>query len=779
MCHRSKRDDLFVAKYGRAKIRFSSWREANKAAAVHILQQCKLIQKLPLICYSGGLDSEIVLVAFLEARKEVDPQFQIDVATLILEGDTNRHDIEFVDRFRNRLADLGHSTANLHFHHKKLDALKYWESADFLELAKETQIVSPIVICQAWLCGEMLKMDSRFLPIIGQGEIHLVKDTPQDYQPGVSPYVPSSWSIVETENLCGLYRYFLHRGLPAVPGFFQYMPEQFETQLRTNPVIHELVSHMRVGKLGTRTSKREIVTFDYPELEVRPKYHGFEPIEAEHDVWRKRLHDLMPECEGHWYQDFYSLYRKLRPEVPGIFQHQDWSYALGRDGKYFQCRRDEDDIFTTQWKDTANPRFGAWKSPHPPSPIGSSQENFAFEKVERQLLRFLKMTGANALVHDGSMLAKWLHALSPSLRILGASMASRLRPQDALAEILKTDLVDSRTLLVLSIATAAKKQSEDSKEFVLLVPRLHSRVEAEYVDTWIESEREARMSFALRREFIESELALPFCDSEIASALVECLNFIGPTNWQSELARRVKNLEALSPDIDFSTPALQAEAALRRIDASISALFGPGTATMNSSITLPSSNLEIGPGLDGASETFIACGLSSISIDDWLVRAKFAAPDLKLGGNLFYRQTVHGRELISEKFRQAFALKSSSGETLCTACVQILDPSPSGTLRIRGVTTEPGVRNRGHAKEFLVRLSRALCESKTLCQRFSKVEVWAAPEITSSFIAAGFVVSTELRPREELVYKVSENKLVPSGRFLQPMLLSLARESTR
>lgn len=778
MCHRKNREDVFVAKYGRATKKLRSWREANKAAALTILKNCREQKLKPLICYSGGLDSEIVLMAFLEARKEFDSSFPIDIATLVLEGDLNRHDTDFVDRFKNRLTTMGHSAGGLEFHSRKLDAIEFWNSPEFLALAKETQIVSPIVNCQAWLCGEMLRENSSYLPVIGQGEIHLVKDTPNDYQPGVSPYLPSTWRIAETENLCGLYRYFIARNAPAIPGFFQFLPEQFETQLRTNPILHELLSHSRAGKLGTRSSKREIVMHDYPELEARPKFHGFETIEREHDVWRKRLNEMMPECEGHWYLDVFTLYRSLQPEVPGVFEHGDWSCTIGRNGNYRQRRLDEDDIFTTEWKTTTNPALAGWNS-IPDFPAGAPLEPNstesecvdAFNEIETSIRKFLSTNSNQILLHDGSLVARWFLALKPDLNVIGAAQVPRLRPATVVPEIFETDLCDTNSLLLFLLAKSAKPRIGTGSR--LIVPKLNARVESEANPVWIENEREARLAFSMRSIFHESELAIPFCDHELQSAVARGLRQIGPANWLRALESRVTQLESSVLSEDVSRFVSQADATRRRVDSYFESLAGPSLATMNSSVTLPRSSVEIGQGLEGVESAFLSNGLIPIPIDEWLTRAKASTPDLKLGGNLFYRQTVHGRKLIAKNFRATAGLRSASGELVCCACVQILDPEPSGTLRIRGVVTEPPFRNQGYAKELLIRLTDAIRSSTMICSRFSTVEVWAAPEIVNAFTAAGFRPDNHRSPRNEPLFISSENRLITSNRILQPMVMSL------
>lgn len=799
---RKNPNEIFLAKYGRSESVFPSWREANCEAARRILINCKELALRPLVLYSGGLDSEIVLLSFLEARKtlaatgQLPSNFEIDIATFRLTNNLNKHDIEYVSKFRSRLSELGHSELGLSFYEEDLDPLRYWQTDDFMQLARRTQTVSPIVVCQMWLCEQMLNQRSDYLPIIGQGEIHLVKQTPEGYEPGISPYLPSPWSIVETENLCGLYRFFIERGTPAVPGFFQYLPEQFESQLRTNRVLQELISTQRVGKLGTRSSKPEILAFDYPELERRPKYHGFETIEGEHDRMRKHLGTVMAECEGHWYKDVFALYRDVRfveqasTGIESSLLHHvnsDLQFFLGQPGSPVRVRRvHAQDIFATEWRDP-QALLLAWKR------SASLDLQTASRQMTEAACQFLELTSKShpdsTLFHDGSLLAQWFHLLLCKVRggdfpIIDARSIPRLSPHEVCRDFFETDLGGDLDLYLQY--KVANSYLESGDRFLILPrwnPRLHSEQVFQSGDSlvWLESEKEARLSASLHECGLATRTVSPWLSQKLATAQVSLMRAIhgcgrnhqegAPQSWRDWLELQVANTAVSLKDVS-QLSLTRYEAAKHRLQGLVDQIPHPTLPYMNSATVLslpPDLELRrITRGLSDLRSVLAKYDLEEISLSEWILIATHANNEFRLGGNLFYRQTIRGLDLLSPNSRIAVGLRHE-GKLVTSALIQILDPdSPEkGTLRIRAVTTDSLSLRKGFARALVQRIVDASDES--LAAGFSAIQVWAAPEIVSAFLAAGFKSSDDLLSRAELVHDVKQDRLVESGRLLKPL----------
>ncbi len=787
---RKNPDELFIAKYGRCEIEIPTWREANREAASRILIESHTHGFRPLVLYSGGLDSEIMLLSFLEARKELaeykdfEPHFPIEIATLRLNSDYNRHDVEYVDKFRHRLADLGFSDAGLQFHQRELDVISYWKTDEFLSLARKTQIVSPIILCHLWLCEKMLAEKPDYLPIIGQGEIHLVKSTPPGYQAGISPYLPSQWSIVETENLCGLYRYFIEYNLPAIPGFFQFLPEQFEAQLRTNSVMQELIATQRVGKLGTRSSKGEILAIDYPELEPRPKFHGFEKIEQAHDVLRQQLGQKMPECESQWHLDVFQLYRDLRPLAKKPLQKDDWWAALSVPGLEIKNRRvNAQDVYATKFKTERGLR-SAWEDARL-SVLADAGNDFF-----QTLSKWLADHADAVLFDDGSLLARLFKATSTARKTVDARVIPRITGAEVCRDFLLTDLGHDPDLYLQFKACDLFLQSSLN---AILLPRFSPRLQCEKVflsgDSWIwvESEKEARLLASLKPHCHE-RLLTPWTNERLVYSSVRLLRTLheAEISWSNYLAEKVLFFESRQDPTSESEVAKSRYQAVRNRTVGIMRQVPySGLPYMNASTVLKIGETSLagepalGCGLlelrrilshPGKEESTLNLeGLIEIPLSEWLTRATLGTPDFRLGGNFAYRQTIHGENLLSSYSRIAVALKKA-GTLVCSALLQVVDPNcdeSRGRLRIRCITTTPGFEKQGFARELIKKI---VCASEaSVAADFSCIEVWSAPQVVSIFLSAGFRPASDIHQRVELVHDIEQDRLVETDRVLQPL----------
>lgn len=210
----------------------------------------------------------------------------------------NSHDLEYVKKFAYE--------HNIKIHYHDLSILDFWNSKIMLDIADSVSSVSPILASHLWLAEQI-----KGVPVIAQGEPHLKKSIPDSYIPGVSPYIESSWHLVESERLCSLYQYFIQKNKPAVPGFFQYLPEQIYSFCFANKMMTNLVENKIVGKLGTRSSKNQMIHQFYPEIQSRPKFTGFEKIEVQHNFWRQFLANRFPNSDHHYKVEYEDLRKML------------------------------------------------------------------------------------------------------------------------------------------------------------------------------------------------------------------------------------------------------------------------------------------------------------------------------------------------------------------------------------------------------------------------------------------------------------------------------------
>ncbi len=283
----------FVTEYGNAETDLTSWRHANVMAAKEIHRAAK-DQKI-WVLYSGGIDSEVCLKSFLEAK------VPIEIAIMKYENDFNLHDINYALNFCKK--------QNLPYKLFNLNISQFWGSKEMYEIVDLCHCVSPQLAACLWL-GE--QVDG--IPVIAQGDPYLKKIVSKDYVPGLSPYLPTPWHYVESDRLCSLFRYFMFRKRPAVPAFFQYIPEQMLSFIKYNKLLQELINNRIEGKLGTRTSKFQMYLEEYPELEVRPKLHGFEQFEDLHSKYRHELAQKFPLADEDFTIPVESMISLLMPK---------------------------------------------------------------------------------------------------------------------------------------------------------------------------------------------------------------------------------------------------------------------------------------------------------------------------------------------------------------------------------------------------------------------------------------------------------------------------------
>jgi hypothetical protein len=224
------------------------------------------------VLFSGGADSEVALRSFVDAK------IPVTATILRFKNDLNIHDISYAVIACERL--------NVPYRIIDLDLLDFWLHHK-MYYARPTYCISPHLLTTMWLVDQV-----KEYPVMGSGECLLVKDIPETYQPGISPYERSEWYLLEKEKIAAWYRHFMVRQRPGCPGFFQYTPEIILSYLR-DPFVKALVEDQIPGKLSTESSKLKIYQYHFT-LADRTKYTGFERVPEEDRLHRAELVNSFP-----------------------------------------------------------------------------------------------------------------------------------------------------------------------------------------------------------------------------------------------------------------------------------------------------------------------------------------------------------------------------------------------------------------------------------------------------------------------------------------------------
>ena len=245
------------------------------------IKAAKLIRQstdLPIkVLFSGGIDSEVALKSFYYA--------DIPVTAVIARftEEHNNHDIPYAVEVCEDL--------KIPYEMPEID-LKHFFENELLEFAEKSQCVSP------QLCVTM-KVASLIdgLPVLGSGECYLTKGDDE------------KWRLFEREKVASWYRYFINEDRPAVPGFFQYTPEQMLAWLE-QPMMLALASNGQPDIVNSAQRKHELHGKRF-QVKRRPKYTGFEQVMDLDKHYRAQLKERYPHHDAIFYSEYFELLEDL------------------------------------------------------------------------------------------------------------------------------------------------------------------------------------------------------------------------------------------------------------------------------------------------------------------------------------------------------------------------------------------------------------------------------------------------------------------------------------
>jgi hypothetical protein len=254
--------DRFYSSYGKVEEAFisnpTSLRDESIKTAKAIADYCRKINKQPMIFYSGGLDSEVVIAAFLQSGEN------FSVGHLRYIPEFNYHDTMWVYRF---------CRANgLDLKEYEINPVEFLSS----ETAFNTAVKDNARLMQMQLVTYLMDtVKDNYYPILGNGEPYLFRENP-------NPKEHSRWIFRELEYMLPWYNHAMNNNIQSCPGFFQWSPE-ITLSFLLDPIMQDLVNNKLKGKVTSRSSKYPIYNSAFPEYELQPrkKYTGYEMLSRE------------------------------------------------------------------------------------------------------------------------------------------------------------------------------------------------------------------------------------------------------------------------------------------------------------------------------------------------------------------------------------------------------------------------------------------------------------------------------------------------------------------
>jgi len=247
--HDSNKYKKWFCNYGKCSYTpDSDWREECIKTA-HLIKKNNPDELLN-VCFSGGLDSEVVIESFNAAK------IPIVITILRLKDDLNKHDIDYAINYCKE--------NNLTYTLFELDFDWYMRSGNLKKYADLYRTTSFVTICLMWFMDRI-----PGLPIIGAGDFfHKLE------------HHNNKLYIREFENRLLIQSYLIRKSKKGIALFFKYNPENILSYL-SMPIVKNMYENKSTPSDHT---KHDFYKEFFPGILNRPKYHGLEKVKISTDL---------------------------------------------------------------------------------------------------------------------------------------------------------------------------------------------------------------------------------------------------------------------------------------------------------------------------------------------------------------------------------------------------------------------------------------------------------------------------------------------------------------
>lgn len=245
-------DGEAVFHYGRADQANLSLRQAAVLTASIINEDAGRLGRQPTVLLSGGLDSEVVIKAFIETGQP------FRCVTFRYKHGLNSHETQYVERFVSAL--------NLNHQYLDIDIERWVQSSEAEALFVGAQAAHFEIVPHLKTVSEVWNMGGY--PVLGCMEVVL-----ENMRPG--------WYHAEYSHDASWYLHAINNGISGAMGFYQHTPELLLAQL-TDPRTKRLAEgrNLLANTLlsSSRQVKYQMYRDHWPELQPRPKFDGGEQV---------------------------------------------------------------------------------------------------------------------------------------------------------------------------------------------------------------------------------------------------------------------------------------------------------------------------------------------------------------------------------------------------------------------------------------------------------------------------------------------------------------------
>lgn len=245
---RSSSESAFYCYYKKASRMPSSFKEECIKVCYKISDYARKQNRIPIVLLSGGLDSEVIVRAFIDSGRE----FKI-VSNRFL-NQLNSHEIDYIEKLvKEKNLDIDYIDVDIE---KAMYSKKYLEMAEISKCAYSEMLPTMDLI-------ETVYSKMNGIPILGNGDFY-------------STVVDNKWMYVEFEYILAWYRYSIRQNIPAAVNFYQQTSEII-LSMALDPIIQQTISQHQMPNV--RLAKYHVYKKYWNDADIRPKFNGAEKIQ--------------------------------------------------------------------------------------------------------------------------------------------------------------------------------------------------------------------------------------------------------------------------------------------------------------------------------------------------------------------------------------------------------------------------------------------------------------------------------------------------------------------
>lgn len=245
---RKSEDSRFCCYYKKASYIPKSFKEECIRVCCKIADVAEDLGRIPTILLSGGLDSEIVVRAFIDSGRK----FQVVSNRFAKEH--NQHELFYIERFVQ--------DKKINVEYVDIDIEKWLPSQESLELADISKCPYSEMLPTMKLIKEVW-FERNGLPILGNGDFYAVNNG-------------GSWEYVELEYIVAWMRYCNENRIISAVNFFQLTPE-ITLSMALDPLMQNTISKNKHPNV--RSTKYLVYKKNWIDVSLREKFNGAEKIQ--------------------------------------------------------------------------------------------------------------------------------------------------------------------------------------------------------------------------------------------------------------------------------------------------------------------------------------------------------------------------------------------------------------------------------------------------------------------------------------------------------------------